>query len=83
MGDNLQLWVLPMSLTPGFVLGCQSVYKNTTNNNINTKHLICCFFCLLQFPSSEEEWMKIADDFNKRWQFPNCIGALDGKHIVM
>ena len=27
--------------------------------------------------------MKIADDFNKRWQFANCIGALDGKHIVM
>lgn len=27
--------------------------------------------------------MKIADGFNTRWQFPNCIGAIDGKHIVM
>ena len=38
---------------------------------------------VLQFPSSEEEWVKIADAFNTRWQFPNCIGAIDGKHIVM
>ena len=36
-----------------------------------------------QFPSSEEQWRKIADGFHTRWQFPNCIGAIDGKHIVM
>ena len=38
---------------------------------------------MLQFPSSEEQWRTIADGFNTRWQFPNCIGAVDGKHIVM
>ena len=38
---------------------------------------------MLQFPSSEEQWRKIADGFNTRWQFPNCIGAIDGKHIFM
>lgn len=26
-------------------------------------------------------WMKISQDFNERTQFPNCIGAIDGKHI--
>ena len=38
---------------------------------------------MLQFPSSEEQWRKIADDLHTRLQFPNCIGAIDGKHIVM
>ena len=38
---------------------------------------------MLQFPSSEEQWRTIADGFNTRWQFPNCIGPIDGKHIVM
>ncbi|KAH8009114.1 hypothetical protein HPB51_010312 [Rhipicephalus microplus] len=30
---------------------------------------------------SEEEWREIADGFCNRWQFPNCVGAVDGKHI--
>lgn len=29
-----------------------------------------------------EEWIKIAEGFNSRWQFPHCIGAIDGKHIA-
>lgn len=32
-------------------------------------------------PDTEEEWRKIAKDFEERWQFPNCLGAIDGKHI--
>lgn len=28
-----------------------------------------------------EDWLEIAEGFNKRWNFPNCIGAVDGKHI--
>ena len=34
-------------------------------------------------PSSEEEWMGISDQFQHIWNFPNCIGAIDGKHVVM
>lgn len=30
---------------------------------------------------TERNWQKIKEGFRKRWHFPNCIGALDGKHI--
>uniref|UniRef100_A0A8C5N0E5 DDE Tnp4 domain-containing protein n=1 Tax=Leptobrachium leishanense TaxID=445787 RepID=A0A8C5N0E5_9ANUR len=30
---------------------------------------------------NKEEWMAIADVFAKTCNFPNCLGALDGKHI--
>ncbi|XP_067633210.1 uncharacterized protein [Eurosta solidaginis] len=37
----------------------------------------------LKVPSTHDEWTKIADRFNERWHFPNCCGALDGKHIAI
>ncbi|KAM4026827.1 uncharacterized protein ACNLHF_022691 [Anomaloglossus baeobatrachus] len=35
----------------------------------------------MQFPKTKEEWKKIASDFDHLWQFPNCGGALDEKHV--
>lgn len=50
---------------------------------------VCCAIVkhlgphFLQVPSSFEEWLVIANTFQQKWQYPNCIGAIDGKHIVM
>jgi hypothetical protein len=33
------------------------------------------------FHSSTQEWQQISQDFYNSCNFPNCIGALDGKHI--
>lgn len=27
------------------------------------------------------DWQKISVDFNEKWQMPNCLGSIDGKHI--
>lgn len=35
----------------------------------------------MQFPTSEADWKQIALGFENRWQFPNCLGAVDGKHV--
>ena len=32
---------------------------------------------------SDIEWESIAEDFFARWNFPNCIGAIDGKHVMI
>lgn len=28
--------------------------------------------------SAYEDWLRISDEFEKLWGFPNCIGAIDG-----
>lgn len=36
---------------------------------------------LFQFPNSTEKWKEIAKEFEERWNFPHCLGSMDGKHI--
>ena len=37
----------------------------------------------LKTPNTEEEWSRIANLFERRWNFPNGIGAIDGKRIII
>lgn len=32
-------------------------------------------------PPSETDWKNHAHNFLTKWNFPNCIGAIDGKHV--
>ena len=37
----------------------------------------------MKTPSTPREWKKISQDFNDLWNFPHCLGAGDGKHVVI
>lgn len=37
----------------------------------------------LRPPKSKDEWLKISQQFEELWNFPHCLGAIDGKHITM
>lgn len=37
---------------------------------------------MFQVPSGDE-WKSVAGGFDKHWNFPNCCGAIDGKHILI
>ena len=49
---------------------CMAIYKNMAHLYLKT-------------PKSVKDWEDIASEFEAKWQYPNCIGAIDGKHIVM
>ncbi|XP_075162741.1 uncharacterized protein LOC142235371 [Haematobia irritans] len=35
----------------------------------------------IRLPRCEDDWKEVAVDFENLWNFPHCIGAMDGKHI--
>jgi hypothetical protein len=39
------------------------------------------FTLKLQIPKTVAEWKVIANGFNDQWNFPNCLGKVDGKRV--
>lgn len=34
-------------------------------------------------PSTPEAWLQCSDEFEKLWNYPNCLAAIDGKHVML
>ncbi|KAJ4934991.1 hypothetical protein JOQ06_007770 [Pogonophryne albipinna] len=69
-----------VSLAFSYRLGCTTV--------TNSVHMVCAAIekkmmeRFLPRPT-EETWKEVAQGFWEKWNFPNCLGAIDGKHIVI
>ena len=37
----------------------------------------------MRLANTEKEWESISDGVAKKWNIPNCIGDIDGKHIYI
>lgn len=48
-------------------------------NSMHSNHI---FFPFSKVPTTPDEWRTIANGFEK-WNFPHCIGAVDGKHVLI
>ena len=49
---------------------CKAIYEVLQHDHLCT-------------PTTQQQWTEISKKLFDKWQFPNAIGALDGKHIVM
>jgi len=67
------------SISYVFRVSHNTVSNNSRNMRSNMDHLKRRGF----FQHSETNWQIISEDFNKDWNFSHCIGAIDGKHIVI
>lgn len=50
---------------------CVAIWEKLLENNY------------IKAPNTVEEWLKVANRFESDWNFPNCVGAIDGKHILI
>ncbi|XP_065069253.1 putative nuclease HARBI1 [Rhopilema esculentum] len=49
---------------------CDAIYQNLKDR-------------YLKIPSTSHQWKTISDGFYNLWDYPFCVGALDGKHIAI
>jgi hypothetical protein len=65
------------------------VYRVSKSTVCNVLSEVCqtIWECLcktyIKPPSSDNEWAAIESGFSEMWNFPHCVGAIDGKYIVI
>ncbi|KAJ4935392.1 hypothetical protein JOQ06_016928 [Pogonophryne albipinna] len=73
-GDSL------ISLAFSYHLGC-----STVTNSVHMVYAAIEKIMMERFlpRPTEDTWKEVAQCFWEKWNFPNCLGAIDGKHIVI
>ena len=85
------LTATPKTTPMGYPMGLHYVFKRTfrmgksTVSTVISETCAAIYSCLkdeyLRPPNSKEDWVNIAAGFETTWNYPHCIGSLDGKHI--
>lgn len=64
-----------------------SYYRVSKASFCNMIDLVCNAICIEmqdEIPKlSKEQWLHIANRYNTKWNFPNCLGSIDGKHVAI
>lgn len=55
------------------------MFISAERDNFKLNITICYDF--LQVSRNADKWERVAKLFNDKWNYPNCAGAIDGKHI--
>ncbi|CAH1999568.1 unnamed protein product [Acanthoscelides obtectus] len=70
----------PSSVQDNEKVELENVYQNIQRSQRrNAKY----FIGNRKIPTTPESWLDVAKQFEKTWNFPHCLGALDGKHVVI
>ena len=67
------------TLAGRFRLGISTVHKCIKKTCKAIWNILSCTY--MKPPT--KDWVNIEKSFFTQWNFPNCIGAVDGKHIVI
>ena len=61
----------PSAISPIIPETCNALWKVLLENKY------------IDVPKTEKQWREIADGFCRSWNFPNLVGAIDGKHVLI
>lgn len=67
-----------VELEEDYLIGASTI-RSIINETCTSIWELCKSQCFPAF--TVQRWLKIAKQFQDRTQFPNCLGAVDGKHI--
>ena len=68
-----------ISLSLQYRIGCQTVSKIIPETCKKIYEAVAPIY--MKMPTSPEEWLKISEEFQVKWNLPRVVGALDGKRI--
>ena len=69
------------SLEYAFRISRQTISSIVSETSRAVHKVLACEF--LKVPNTEREWEVVASKFESRWNFPNGIGAIDGKRVII